>query len=70
MRTASHSGVHTLSMMDVVASQREKSQQSNVWGSVVLSGREPTRQCRRHGFKPWPGKTPHAAEQRSLCTDC
>ena len=29
---------------------------------------EPTCQCRRHGFHPWSGKTPHAAEQLSPCT--
>ena len=24
-------------------------------------------QCRGHGFEPWSGKIPHAAEQLSLC---
>ena len=24
-------------------------------------------QCRGHGFEPWSGRIPHAAEQRSLC---
>ena len=33
-----------------------------------LRGKESTCQCRRHGFQPWLGKTPHAAEQLSLCT--
>ena len=32
-----------------------------------LSGKESACQHRRHGFDPWPGKIPHAAEQRSLC---
>ena len=30
-----------------------------------LSGKESTCQCWRHGFDPWSGKTPHAAEQLS-----
>ena len=30
-----------------------------------LSGKESTCQCRRHGFCPWSGKIPHAAEQLS-----
>ena len=29
------------------------------------SGKEPTCQCRRHGFSPWSRKIPHAAEQLS-----
>ena len=32
------------------------------------SGKEPTCQCRRHGFDPWSGTVPHAAEQLSQCT--
>ena len=24
-------------------------------------------QCRGHGFEPWSGRIPHAAEQLSLC---
>ena len=28
-----------------------------------LSGKEPSCQYRRHGFHPWSGKIPHAAEQ-------
>ena len=32
-----------------------------------LSGKESACQCRRHGFDPWSGKTPRAAEQLSLC---
>ena len=32
------------------------------------SGKEPSCQCRRHGFNPWSGKTPHATEQLSSCT--
>ena len=31
------------------------------------SGWESAYQCRGHGFEPWFGKTPHAAEQLSLC---
>ena len=27
----------------------------------------PGGQCRGHGFEPWPGKIPHAAEQLSPC---
>ena len=30
-----------------------------------LSGKEPTRRCRRHRFDPWSGKIPHAVEQLS-----
>ena len=30
-------------------------------------GWDSTCQCRRHGFDPWSGKIPHAAEQLSLC---
>ena len=30
-----------------------------------LSGKESACQCRRHGFSPWPGKIPYAAEQPS-----
>ena len=30
-----------------------------------LSGKESASQCRRHGFDPWSGKIPRAAEQRS-----
>ena len=30
-----------------------------------LSGKESACQCRRHGFDPWSGKVPHAAEQPS-----
>ena len=33
-----------------------------------LSGKEPTCQCRRHGFNPQFGKIPHVTEQLSLCT--
>ena len=33
-----------------------------------LNGKEPTCQHRRHRFDPCSGKTPHAAEQLSLCT--
>ena len=33
-----------------------------------LSGKESACQCRRHGFNPWSGKTPHATEQLSLHT--
>ena len=29
------------------------------------SGWEPACQCKRHGFEPWFGKIPHAAEQLS-----
>ena len=32
------------------------------------SGWEPACQCRGHGFEPWSGKIPHAAEQLSPCT--
>ena len=32
-------------------------------GSVVKTAC----QCRRHGFDPWSGKIPHAAEQLSPC---
>ena len=32
------------------------------------SGRESACQCRGHGFDPWSGKIPHAAEQLSPCT--
>ena len=31
------------------------------------SGGESTCQCRGHGFEPWSGKIPHAAEQLSPC---
>ena len=31
------------------------------------SGWESACQCRGHGFEPWSGKIPHAAEQLSLC---
>ena len=31
-------------------------------------GKESTFQCRGHGFEPWSGKIPHAAEQLSPCT--
>ena len=30
-------------------------------------GEESTCQCRKHGFNPWSGNIPHAAEQLSLC---
>ena len=33
-----------------------------------LSGKESACQCRRHGFDPWSGRIPHAAEQLSPCT--
>ena len=33
-----------------------------------VSGKEYTRQCRRHGFDPWSRKVPHAGQQLSLCT--
>ena len=29
---------------------------------------ESTCQCRGHGFDPWSGRNPHAAEQLSPCT--
>lgn len=32
-------------------------------------GKEPTRQCRRLGFDPWPGKAPRAAEQLGVRTE-
>ena len=32
------------------------------------SGWESACQCKGHGFKPWSGKIPHAAEQLSPCT--
>ena len=31
------------------------------------SGWESACQCRRHGFRPWSGRIPHAAEQLGLC---
>ena len=31
-----------------------------------LSAKESACQCRRHGFNPWSGKIPHAAERLSL----
>ena len=31
------------------------------------SGWESACQCRGHGFEPWSGRIPHAAEQLSLC---
>ena len=31
------------------------------------SGQESSCQCRGHGFEPWSGKIPHAAEQLSPC---
>ena len=34
------------------------------WGR---SGWESAYQCRGHGFDPWPGRIPHAAEQLSPC---
>ena len=30
-----------------------------------LSDKEPSCQCRRHGFDPWSGKIPHVTEQLS-----
>ena len=33
--------------------------------SLVLSGKESTCWCTRHGFDPWSGKTPRATEQLS-----
>ena len=33
-----------------------------------LSGKESACQCRRHGFKPWSGKIPHAAERLNSST--
>ena len=32
-----------------------------------LRGKEPSCQCRTHGFDPWSGKIPLAVEQLSLC---
>ena len=32
------------------------------------SGYESACQCGAHGFEPWSGKIPHAAEQLSPCT--
>ena len=32
-----------------------------------LSGKESTRQCRRHRFDPWSKKIPHVTEQLSPC---
>ena len=42
--------------------------ESVVWLPWWLSGKESTCQCRRHGFDPWSGKIPYAAEQQSPCT--
>ena len=40
-----------------------------IWGLPWwLSGKEFTCQRGRHGFDPWSGKIPHAAEQWSPCT--
>ena len=36
--------------------------------SLVVQWLRITRQCRGHGFEPWSGKIPHAAEQLSPCT--
>ena len=33
-------------------------------GTVV---KNPPAKCRGHGFEPWSGKIPHAAEQLSPC---
>ena len=33
-----------------------------------LCGKESAWKCRRHGFDPWSGRTPHATEHLSLCT--
>ena len=35
--------------------------------SLVAQWLESICQCRGHGFDPWSGKIPHAAEQLSLC---
>ena len=32
-----------------------------------VSGKESSRQCRRHRFDPWSGKIPHNVEQPSPC---
>ena len=40
----------------------------SAWGLTWWrSGYESTCQCRGHGFEPWSGKIPHAAEQLSPC---
>ena len=40
-----------------------------MWGLPWwLSGKEFTCQCRRHGFGPWAGKIPQAAQQLSPST--
>ena len=33
-----------------------------------LCGKESACQCRRHGFDPWSGKTPHASQRLGPCT--
>ena len=38
------------------------------WASLVAQWLRICCQCRRHGFDPWSGKIPHAAEQLSPCT--
>ena len=43
-------------------------QLNKIWGlQWWINGKESVGQRRRHGFNPWPGRTAHAAEHRSLC---
>ena len=44
-------------------SQMDSSSKMKIRASLVAQWLRICRQCRGHGFEPWSGKIPHAAEQ-------
>ena len=47
--------------------RKEAAKPSSPTASLVVPWLRTCQQCRRHGFDPWSGRLPQAAEQRSLC---
>ena len=51
-----------------ILGQKTEFLKSTHWASLVLSGKETTCQCQRHGFHPWSRNIPLALGQLSSGT--
>ena len=57
-----------LEALPVEGRMREKKRKKKRGLPRRLCGKESACKCRRHGFDPWSGRTPHATEHLSPCT--
>ena len=57
--------ISALEVVDVGEGDSSVEEMKGTGLSWWLSSKESARECRRHGFDPWVGKTPHAEEPLS-----